>query len=136
MKWLDFGSNPDEGNISPHLGFVWVKAGYRETIPWRKVRLTKQQNVDLTTDGLWGMPLNTGWVPVKSRRLQDWQKLKKDVPNNKHGDVCPNGVPALPEKSNTNDEDSEKTCSKCVSSSLQLCAQECDHLPSLQPIHF
>ena len=36
---------------------------------------------------------NSGWVPVKSHRLQDWQKLKKYVPNNKHGDVCPNGVP-------------------------------------------
>ena len=46
-----------------------------------------QRNVDLTTDGLWAMPLNSGWVPVKSRRLQDWQKLKKYVPNNKHGDV-------------------------------------------------
>ena len=22
-------------------------------------------------DGLWAMPLNTGWVPVKARRLQD-----------------------------------------------------------------
>ena len=78
-------------------GFAWMKAGYSESIEWRKVRLTKQRNVDLTTDGLWAMPLNSGWVPVKSRRLQDWQKLKKYVPNNKHGDVCPNGVPALPE---------------------------------------
>ena len=53
---------------------------------------------------LWAMPLNSGWVPVKSRRLQDWQKLKKYVPNNKHGDVCPNGVPALPEKDSANDD--------------------------------
>ena len=37
-------------------------------------------------------------------KLQDWQKLKKYVPNNKHGDVCPNGVPALPEKDNANDD--------------------------------
>ena len=44
---------------------------------------------------------------MKSCRLQDWQKLKKYVPNNKHGDVCPNGVPALPEKGNENDDDSE-----------------------------
>ena len=29
-----------------------MKVGYQETIPWRKVRLTKQRNVDLTTDGL------------------------------------------------------------------------------------
>ena len=28
IKWLDFGSNPDEGNISPHPGFVWMKSGY------------------------------------------------------------------------------------------------------------
>ena len=104
VKWLDFGTTPDEGNLSPHPGFAWMKAGYSESIEWRKVRLTKQRNVDLTTDGLWAMPLNSGWVPVKSRRLQDWQKLKKYVPNNKHGDVCPNGVPALPEKDNANDD--------------------------------
>ena len=68
----------------------------------------KQRNVDLTTDGLWAMPLNEGWVPVKARRLQDWQKLKKYVPVHKQGDVCPNGVPALPEKSNADsDSDSE-----------------------------
>ena len=104
MKWLDFGTTPDDGNLSPHPGFVWMKAGYSESIEWRKVRLTKQQNVDPTTGGLWAMLLNSGWVPVKSRRLQDWQKLKKYVPNNEHGDVCPNGVPALPEKDNANDD--------------------------------
>ena len=43
------------------------------------MRLTNQRNVDLTLDGLWAKPLNSGWVPVKSRRLQDWQKLKKYV---------------------------------------------------------
>ena len=54
------------------------------------------------------MPLNKGWVPAKARRLQDWKKLKKYVPVHKHGDVCPNGVPALPEKGNVdNDSDSE-----------------------------
>ena len=57
--------------------FVWVKSGYSEAIAWRKAQLTKQRNVDLTTDGLWAMPLNTGCVPVKARRLQDWEKLKK-----------------------------------------------------------
>ena len=36
--------------------FVWVKSGYSETIAWRKVRLTKQQNADLTTNSLWAMP--------------------------------------------------------------------------------
>ena len=52
------------------------------------------------------MPLNTGWVPVKARRLQDWEKLKKYVPSHKQGDVCPNGVPALVEGGN-NDSDSD-----------------------------
>ena len=58
---------------------------------WCKVRLTKQRFVDLATDGLWAMPLNTGWVPVKARRLQDWGKLKKYIPIHKQGDVCSNG---------------------------------------------
>ena len=93
-------------NLEAHPGFVWVKSGYSEAIAWRKVRLTKQRNVDLTTDGLWAMPLNTGWVPVKARRLQDWEKLKKYVPSHKQGDVCPNGVPALVEGGN-NDSDSD-----------------------------
>ena len=66
-------------------GFVWVKSGYRETIAWRKVQLTEQRNVGLTTDGLWAMPLNKGWVPVKARRLQDWEKLKKYVSIHKQG---------------------------------------------------
>ena len=80
----------------------------RETIPWRKVGLIKQQNMDLTTDGLWAMPLNEGSVPVKARRLQDWVKLKKYVPVHKQGDVCPSEVPALPEKRNADDDsDSE-----------------------------
>ena len=87
---------------------AWLKSGYSETIPWRKVGLLKQRNVDLTTDGLCAMPLNEGWVPVKARTLQDWQKLKKYVPVHKQGDVCPNGVPALPEKGNADDDsDSE-----------------------------
>ena len=41
---------------------------------------------------------------MKSRRLQDWQKLEKYVPNNKHGNVYPNGVPALPEKDNAKND--------------------------------
>ena len=45
---------------------------------------------------------------VKPRRLQDWEKLKKYVPSHKHGDVCPNGVPALAERGNDdNESDSE-----------------------------
>jgi hypothetical protein len=83
-----------------------MKSGYSETIAWCKVRLTKQRNVDLTTDGLWAMPLNTGWVPVKARRLQDWEKLKKYVPIHKQGDVCPNGVHALVE-GGSNEDNSE-----------------------------
>ena len=106
VKWLDFGSTPDPVNLQLHPGYVWLKSGYSEAIPWRKVGLLKQRNVDLTTDGLWAMPLNEGWVPVKARRLVDWQKLKKYVPVHKQGDVCPNGVPALPEKRNA-DDDSE-----------------------------
>ena len=74
--------------------FVLLKSGYSEGIAWCKVRLTKQRHVDLTTDGLWAMPLNTGWAPVTERRLQDWEKLKKFVPIHKQGDVCPNAVPA------------------------------------------
>ena len=105
IKWLDFGQTPDPENLEPHPGFVWVKSGYSEAIAWRRVQLTKQRNVDLTTDGLWAMPLNTGWVPIKARRLQDWEKLKKCVPIHKHGDVCPNGVPALVD--NDNDSDSK-----------------------------
>ena len=38
---------------------------------------------------------------------QFWDKKThptKYVPNNKHGDVCPNGVPALPEKDSANDD--------------------------------
>ena len=107
-RTLDFGSTPDPVNLQPHPGYVWLKSGYSEAIPWRKVGLIKQRNVNLTTDGLWAMPLNEGWVPVKARRLQDWQKLKKYVPVHKQGDVCPNGVTALPEKSNADsDSDSE-----------------------------
>ena len=79
--------------------------GHSESIAWRKVRFTKQRSVDLTTDGLWDMPLNTGWVPVKECRLQDWGKMKKYVLLHKQGDVCPNGVPALPEKGNSNGND-------------------------------
>ena len=108
VKWLDFGSTPDPVNLQPHPGYVWLKSGYSEAIPWRQVGLIKQRNVNLTTDGLWAMPLNEGWVPVKARRLQDWQKLKKYVPVHKQGDICPNGVTALPEKSNADsDSDSE-----------------------------
>ena len=98
----------DPENLQPRPGSVWVKLGYSESIAWRKVRPTKQRNVDLTTDGLWAMPLNTGWVPVKARRMQDWEKLKKYVPIHKQGDVCPNGVPALVEGGNNEDDsDSE-----------------------------
>ena len=86
-KWLDFGQTPGPENLEAHPGFAWMKSGYSEAIAWRKVQLTKQRNVDLTTDGLWAMPLNTGWVPVKARRLQGWEKLKKYVPVTSRG-VC------------------------------------------------
>ena len=68
--------------------------------------MTKKHNVDLTTDGLWAMPLNTGWVQIKARRLQDWGKLKKYVPIHKQEDVCPNGVPP-PVEGGNNEDDSD-----------------------------
>ena len=96
---------------APSGGVNWVHVSRDEPgrkAKRRKVGLTKQRNVDLTTDGLWAMPLNEGWVLVKARRLQDWEKLKKYVLVHKQGDVCPNGVPALPEKGNAdNDSDSK-----------------------------
>ena len=49
MKWLDFGKTPDPENLDTHPGFAWMKSGYSEAIAWRKVRLTKQRNVDLTS---------------------------------------------------------------------------------------
>ena len=108
LPLLGFGITPDPENLQPHPGFVWVKSGYSETLAWRKVGLTKQRNVDLTTDSLRAMPLNTEWVPVKARRLQDWEKLKKNVPIHKQGDVCHKGVPALAEGDNKEDDsDSE-----------------------------
>ena len=76
-------------------------------------------------------------------RLQDWGKLKKHDPLHKHGDVCPNGVPVLPEKGNSNDDnDSEfnvmELCSECLCepSNGQLRSQKCEHLPPPQPMHF
>ena len=54
-----FWYDPDPQHLQAHPGFVWVKSRYSEAIAWRKVRLTKQRNVDLTTDGLWAMPLNS-----------------------------------------------------------------------------
>ena len=127
---------PDAQNLQPHPGFIWVKSGYSEPIAWRKVRLMKQRNVDLTTDGLWAMPLNTGCVPVKARRLQDWQKLKQYVPIHKHGNVCPNGVPALVEGNYKFGQlrfgiISGPLCTapSCVSTSFQPFAQKYGHLP-------
>jgi len=71
---LDFGSTLDEGNLPPHPGLLWMKAGYSESIPWRKVRLTKQRNVDLTTDGLWAVPLvGTSGEP----QAAGWAKAEK-----------------------------------------------------------
>ena len=53
------------------------------------------------------MLFHTGSVPVEEHRLQDWGKLNKYVPVHRvhKGDVCPNGVPALPKKGNANDGD-------------------------------
>ena len=83
------------------------------------------------------MPLNEGWVPVKARRLQDWQKLKKYVPVHKQGDVCPNGVPALPEKGNADDDsDSEEKWMNgavpflCALSNVLCYAEKCPPPPT------
>ena len=70
-----------------------MKSVDNEAIAWRKVQLTKQRNVDLTTDGLWAVPLNMGWVPVKAGRLQDWGEIEVIRSNSQAGDVCTNGVP-------------------------------------------
>ena len=51
------------------------------------------------------MPLHTGWVAVKARTLQDFEKPKNYIPANKRGDVCPKGVPALRD---TADDDSDR----------------------------
>ena len=76
--------------------------------------------MDLTTDGLWAAPLNEGWVPVKARRLQDWEKLKKYVSVHKQGDVCPNGSQPCLKKAMAmttmlqNKDDSTVQCIVCV----------------------
>ena len=41
VKWLEFGSTPDPVNLQPHPGYVCLKSGYSEAIPWRKVGLLK-----------------------------------------------------------------------------------------------
>ena len=99
----------DPEHLHAHPGFVWVKSGYSESIAWRKARLTKQQNVELTSDGLWAMPLNTGWVPMKARRLHDWEKLKKYVPIHKWGDVRPDGAMSAPIRSQPLSRDAAMT---------------------------
>ena len=91
-------------------GANWVKVTWDPARQAKKPRAAGSQQPacshDVTTDSLWAMPLNTGWVPVKARRLQDWEKLKKYVPSHKQGDVGPNGVPALVERGN-NENDSD-----------------------------
>ena len=142
IKWLDFGTTPDPENLQPHHRFVWVKSGYSETIAWRKVQLTKQRNVDLTTYSLWAMPLNMGWVPVKVRRLQDWEKLKKYVPIHKKRMCAPMGsLPVWKGATMTtlriqNNLWSLKHCP--VLHIVHLAtpfAQKCDHLKPPPPTH-
>ena len=41
-----------------------------------QVHFSRQRNIDLITDGLWTVLLNTNGVPVKARKLKDWEKLK------------------------------------------------------------
>ena len=134
IEWLDFGATPDPGNLQAHPGFVWVKSGYSESIAWRKVRLTKQRNVNLTTDGLWAMPLNTGWVPIKARRLQDWEKPKKICSNSQAGGCVPQWGPCPCGKMTTiriqNNQRSLEHCSVlCIVQFEALFPEKCDHLP-------
>ena len=84
VKWLDFGATSfgASATLVLHPGEAWLKPGYSPTIPWPRVRLTKVRRVGLTSDGLWAMPLHTGWVAVKAHRLQDFEKLKKRIPAN------------------------------------------------------
>ena len=37
-----FGSTPDQQNLQPHPGYVWLKSRYSEAIPWCKVGLLKR----------------------------------------------------------------------------------------------
>ena len=60
IKGLDFGTTPDEGNLSPHPGFAWMKAGYSESIEWRNVRLTKQQGTASPLSGATSGSPNSG----------------------------------------------------------------------------
>ena len=102
IKWLDFGTNPDPENPQPHPGFVWVKSGYSETIAiaWCKVQLTKQRNVDLTTDGLWAMPLN-GVGASQGTQAAGLGKTEKICSNSQAGGCvpqwgpCPCGILAM-----------------------------------------
>ena len=82
----------DPENLHAHPGFVWVKSGYSETIAWRKVRLTKQSNVDLTTDRLWAMPLNTGWAS-QGTQAAGLGKTEKICSNSQAGGCVPQWGP-------------------------------------------
>ena len=53
-----------------------MKSGYSEAIAWHKVRLTKQRNVDLTTDGLWAMPLNTACEGTQAAKLAKIEEIR------------------------------------------------------------
>ena len=68
VKWLDFGSTRDPVGLQPHPGYVWLKSGCRESIPWRKVRLTKQRNwtSQLTAYGPIG---NKSYDPPKMHKV-------------------------------------------------------------------
>ena len=98
--------------------------------------------MDLTTDGLWTMPLNTGWVPVKAHRLQDWEKLKNmfqftsremcaqmgSLPLWKGATMRTIQVP--------NNQWSLEHCPVlCIVQFAAMFAQKCDLLPAPSPTH-
>ena len=110
QSWLSY-----VGGSGPYLKQTWwlgTGLAARQKSPVRPVRSNLHARMRATKFCPPQRPLllqaNLGWVPVKARRLQDWEKLKKYVLIHKHGDVCPNGVPAHVEGGNNEDDsDSE-----------------------------
>ena len=66
--------------VLPGCGLV----ARRPLAPQKSLVQVVRSNLHVTTR-------NTRFYPLLIGKRSDWQKLKKHVPNNKHGDVCPNG---------------------------------------------
>ena len=140
IKWLDFGATPDPENLQPHPGFVWVKSGYSKTIVWCKIRLTQQRNIDLTTDGLWAMPFNTGGS--QSRRAgwrigKNWRNMFQFT---SRGMCAPMGSLPLWKgatmrriRIHTNQWSLKHCPILCIIHFAAPFAKKCDHLPPPPP---